>query len=88
MPSHAYLLLEIISRYNEEKKAETNEEEDFKEPGGYTQVMRALETLKLYKKQQDAGDLKLLEALKKHSKVMHKCCIDGAEQKVVTSYFT
>ena len=39
--------------------------------------MEALEILKLYKEQQDAGDLTLLETLKRHSKVMLKRCIDG-----------
>ena len=39
MPSHAYLSLQIVGRYGEERKAETDEEEDFKEPGGYTVSM-------------------------------------------------
>ena len=85
VPSHAYLSLQIVGRYGEEREAETDEEEDFKEPGGYTQAMEALETLKLYKEQQDVGDLKLLEALKRYSKVMRKRRIDGAEQRVITT---
>lgn len=44
--------------------------------------------LKLYEEQQGKGNLKLLEELRRHSKVMLKQCIDGAEQRSVTSYFT
>ena len=82
------LVEQIVGRYGEDREAETDEEEDIKEPVGYTRAMEALETLKLYEEQQDAGDLKLLEALKRHSKVMLKRRIDGAEQRVITSYFT
>ena len=80
-----YMSINAVGRNGEEREAETDEEEeDFKEPVGDTRAMEALEAL-LYEKQQDAGDLKLLEAPKRHSKVMLKRRIDGAEQRVITS---
>ena len=74
------LSLQIVGKYSEEKKAETDEEEeDIKELVDYTQAIKTLETLKIYKKKQNVWDLKLLEALKRHSKVMFKRQISRAE---------
>lgn len=65
----------------------TDEEEDFKEPIGFRQAIEALETFKFHEEQQNTGNLRLLQELWKHSKVILKRRIDGAEHRSITSYF-
>lgn len=57
------LMDQIVGRYGAEREAKTDEEKDVKELIGLKQAVKALKTLKFYKKQQEKRNLKLLEEL-------------------------
>ncbi|MCJ1425169.1 hypothetical protein MMC29_003057 [Sticta canariensis] len=81
------LVDQIVGRYGADREAETDEEEDFKEPVRLKQAMEALEILQLYEEQQNKGNLRLLEELRRQSRIMLRRRIEGAEQKTITEYF-